>query len=300
MTLLVASGCAAGLLLVVFGLPPLRRPGLEERIDTYLSGLHGRPSSLLAAHPTLPSFAGWLEKALGRFLPRGDDALEDRLRAAGSATSPGGFRIEQLTWGAAAALGVWGPLALGYIASLAIDVRVVPALSGIAFASGWFGRDWWLTKQIGGRRGALQEELPAAIDLVTLSIMAGESVPAAFARVGKIVVTGIGAEFQSVVADVRAGATTVEALEGMKQRVPGPGVSRFVDALVTGVERGAPLADVLRAQADDGRDARRRALMEMGGRREVLMLVPVVFLIMPTVVAFALYPGLVSLDLLVP
>ncbi len=41
-------------------------------------------------------------------------------------------------------------------------------------------------------------------------------------------------------------------------------------------------------------------LLEMGGRREVLMLVPVVFLIMPVVVVFALLPGLVSLELLVP
>ncbi|MFN2388126.1 MAG: pilus assembly protein TadB, partial [Actinomycetota bacterium] len=40
-------------------------------------------------------------------------------------------------------------------------------------------------------------------------------------------------------------------------------------------------------------------LLETAGRREVLMLVPVVFLIMPVVVVFALYPGIVSLDLLV-
>jgi tight adherence protein C len=56
----------------------------------------------------------------------------------------------------------------------------------------------------------------------------------------------------------------------------------------------------LRGQADDARDARRRHLLELGGKKEVLMLVPVVFLIMPVVVVFALYPGLVTLDLLVP
>lgn len=33
---------------------------------------------------------------------------------------------------------------------------------------------------------------------------------------------------------------------------------------------------------------------------ELFMLVPIVFLVMPVVVLFALYPGLVSLDLLVP
>jgi tight adherence protein C len=32
--------------------------------------------------------------------------------------------------------------------------------------------------------------------------------------------------------------------------------------------------------------------MEQGGRREILMMVPVVFLILPVTVLFALYPGL--------
>jgi tight adherence protein C len=61
------------------------------------------------------------------------------------------------------------------------------------------------------------------------------------------------------------------------------------------VERGTPLADVLRAQASDVREQRKRELIEAGGRREVLMLVPVVFLLLPVVVLFALYPGYVGL-----
>ena len=40
----------------------------------------------------------------------------------------------------------------------------------------------------------------------------------------------------------------------------------------------------------------KRDLIEAGGRREVLMLVPVVFLELPVVILFALYPGLVSLS----
>jgi tight adherence protein C len=102
------------------------------------------------------------------------------------------------------------------------------------------------------------------------------------------------------VGQIRSGSPALEALEALKDRLPDYSMVRFVDALCTGIERGAPLADVLRAQADDVREARRRRLIEMGGKREVLMLVPVVFLIMPVVVIFVLLPGLASLDLLVP
>jgi tight adherence protein C len=75
-----------------------------------------------------------------------------------------------------------------------------------------------------------------------------------------------------------------------------PPVVRFVDGLVVAVERGTPLGDVRRAQAADVREQHKRDLIEAGGRREVLMLVPVVFLMLPVVVLFALYPGLFTLS----
>ncbi|MDQ3752407.1 MAG: type II secretion system F family protein [Actinomycetota bacterium] len=297
----VALVMAAGVVLVVSGLPVLRKPRLEERVEFYVGGLHGHPSRLLGRRSNgSPGMRGWIELQVGRFLPATHSELEQRLVAAGNPRGGGSFRIEQLVWGAAAAAGLWMLVAFGLNVGVAVDPRIVPILTVLAASSGWLARDWWLTKQIEERRTVLQEELPVAIDLVTLSIMSGESVPAAFLRVAGVLRTGLGSEFGRVVSDIRAGAPVSQALEAMKIRLPAAGIARFVDALVTGIERGSPLAEVLRAQSDDGREARRRQLLELGGRREVLMLVPVVFLIMPTVVAFALYPGLVALDLLVP
>jgi tight adherence protein C len=66
------------------------------------------------------------------------------------------------------------------------------------------------------------------------------------------------------------------------------------------LERGTPLADVLRAQAVDAREQQRRALLDVGGRKEIAMLVPVVFLVLPVTVVFALFPGFYGLSLSVP
>ena len=63
------------------------------------------------------------------------------------------------------------------------------------------------------------------------------------------------------------------------------------------LERGTPLTDVMRAQAADVREASRRALMEEGGKREIAQMVPVVFLVLPITVVFALFPGLFVLRL---
>lgn len=303
MSLLVVLAGAAGLTLFVLGLPPFVPRGLARRTQPYLSGLRGRPSNLLQpreANPH-PRLVGAVEALLARLGLGGDDALRARLSAAGDEKGPAALRAEQLLWGLVAALVVVTSSVAVVAAGVLMDARAVAILGALAFVFGALARDWWLTKQIDDRRALLQQELPTSIDLVTLSIMAGESVPAAFARVARILgTTAIGRELDRVVADVRAGTPIVDALGALRQRVPISGVGRLVDALCTGIDKGAPLADVLRAQAEDGREARRRHLLELGGRREVLMLVPVVFLVMPVVVVFALYPGLVSLELLVP
>jgi tight adherence protein C len=63
------------------------------------------------------------------------------------------------------------------------------------------------------------------------------------------------------------------------------------------LDRGTPLVDVLHAQAADVREAGRRVLIETGARKEVAMMLPVVFLILPVTVLFAFYPGVIGLDL---
>ncbi|MDQ1581930.1 MAG: tight adherence protein, partial [Microbacteriaceae bacterium] len=62
------------------------------------------------------------------------------------------------------------------------------------------------------------------------------------------------------------------------------------------LERGTPLAEVLRAQAQDARDETKRALIELAGKKEVAMLVPLVFLILPVTVLFAIFPGIFVLQ----
>lgn len=293
---------AAGLTLAYLGLPRVGGRRLARRVDPYVAGVRGRPSPLL--RPLSFGRRARIEVVVDRILKHlgfaADEGLADRLAGAGLEPVPAAFRLDQVVWALTATVGSWIALTCAFLAGLSVDLRVLPVVSILAMSLGFLGRDWWLTRQTSRRRARLQDELPSAIDLITLSIMAGESIPAALERVARVLPGDTADEFDAVVGDVRAGATVFDALEALKSRVPVVGIARFVDALTTALERGTPLADVLRAQANDAREARRRELIEMGGRREVLMLVPVVFLILPVLVAFALLPGLVSLDLLVP
>ncbi|MBA3250751.1 MAG: type II secretion system F family protein, partial [Geodermatophilaceae bacterium] len=128
-----------------------------------------------------------------------------------------------------------------------------------------------------------------------LAVTAGEGPIGAIDRVCRLTGGELGQELARTLAVARSGVPLVEALQGLADRTSLDVLARFVAGIVVATERGTPLADVLRAQAADVREAGKRRLLEAGGRKEIAMMVPVVFLILPVTVLFALYPGLVSI-----
>jgi tight adherence protein C len=162
-------------------------------------------------------------------------------------------------------------------------------------AGGIVARDYWLGRAIAEREEHMLTEFPTVAELLALAVTAGESPIGALERVSRLSQGELGHEMRLALADARAGATLVQALEGIANRTTLPSLTRFVDGMAVAIERGTPLADVLRAQAVDVREAGKRALLEAGGRKEIAMMVPVVFLVLPTTVIFAFYPALVSL-----
>jgi tight adherence protein C len=140
-------------------------------------------------------------------------------------------------------------------------------------------------------------EFPTVAELLALSVAAGEGAIGAVERVSRSCGGELAAELRRALADARSGATLVQALDRMARRTDLAGLARFVDGVTVAVERGTPLADVLRAQAADVRDLSRRRLIEAGGTREVLMMLPVVFVLLPITVLFVVFPGFAVLDL---
>ena len=293
MSTLLSLSAALGVCLFFSGSPIVQRATLRRRTNPFLKHLAPGDPERTAAD----TFAAvsWLRPSRAERV-----ALSKRLEAAGVSTSPERFRWEQILWGVASAgLACVVSFALGILGA-SFDLRALPVFALIFGCVGFLLPEHLLGRKARHRREALIAGLPEAVDLLALSIMAGESVLGAFARVAAVTSGEVQLEFRRVTAEVRGGAQTVEALEGFARRANCPPIARLVDALCVAIERGAPVADVLRTQADDAREAQRRNLLELAGRREILMLIPIVFLLLPTVVIFVFYPGLVSLDLLVP
>lgn len=299
---------AAGVAAAVLSSPPLRRPTLADRMAPYvresvpMSRLLRDKSSSVSPFPTIERLIRPLLRDVVRRLDRvmgGVGNTRNRLEAAGLETTLEQFRMEQLLWGA-------GGFGAGLVAALLLLARghrsPVPLLLLVFAATlgGVVGRDRFLTRQVREREQRMVEEFPAVAEMLALAVAAGEGPLAALERVARTVNGELARELRRALTETRAGSTLVQALDGVARRTSLPVLARFVDGVSVAVERGTPLADVLRAQAVDVREVGKRALLDAAGKKEIAMMVPIVFLILPITILFLLYPGLVNLSITAP
>ncbi|MEO6702595.1 MAG: type II secretion system F family protein [Jatrophihabitantaceae bacterium] len=292
-----------GLLLALRWSPPLRPVRLADRIAPYLTEAPA-PSTLLArpaSHSPFAAVASLLGPLVGDAVRRldrligGSESVRRRLGGLGADTELDEFRIEQLVWGGIGLVG--GTLGLIVLTLLrgGIDPVLVTGAGLIGAVGGVLARDWWLSQQLTRRERAMLAEFPVIADLLALAVVAGEAPIDALQRVCSLTRGELTRDLSAALAEARSGVPITRALAGLAERTTLEPFSRFVQGFVVAIERGTPLAGVLRAQATDVREHSKRALLEAGGRKELQMMVPVVFMILPVTVLFALYPGLLTL-----
>ena len=129
---------------------------------------------------------------------------------------------------------------------------------------------------------------------------AGESPVAALDRVVRRSHGALSVDLAQVLARIRTGEPVGQAFESLAQATGLPIVARFATGITVAMERGTPLSDVLHAQAADVREAGRRLLIETAARKEIAMMAPVVFLVLPVTILFSFYPGVLGLRLTTP
>ena len=295
---------ALGVILAVRATPPMRPVRLADRIGPYLgdtpppSRLLARPAATSAPFvvmrrlfgPVMGEAVTLVERVLG-----GAASTRRRLAGLGSSMTVEEFRIEQVLWGAIGTVAAALVVAAGGLLRGNVDpfLIVLAALAGLI--GGVLGRDWWLSRQLEQREQAMLSEFPVVADLLALSVVAGESPVDALERVCRLTGGELARDLGRALSRARSGTPVARALSDLAEQTTLESFSRFLQGLVVAIERGTPLADVLRAQAVDVREVGKRALLEAGGRKEISMMVPVVFLILPVTVLFALFPGLLTL-----
>jgi tight adherence protein C len=305
-TPLVALGVTLGLgLWTLLGLVPrVGATRLAARVAPYIADVSPEAREFLDRRPAEPlPFVGGLLAPAGRRIRSalvavfgGDDSVERRLRQAGWSLTVEALRGRQLLGGAAGA-GVGVLFAVALARSSALSPLLLGVVVAVCAAIGVLLPDQVLSRAARVRRDRIAAELPTVLEFLTLSLSAGEAVLDALRRVARAGNGDLAREIAVVVAQVNAGVPLAVALERCADEILLPALSRTVDQLVGALDRGTPLVDVLRAQAQDSRDDAKRSILEAAGKKEIAMLVPLVFLILPVTVAFAIFPGIMVLQL---
>lgn len=275
---------AGGFGLVAFGLAndPARGPvllgmrGLRRRQRLEEGGV------LASIDPIVRWLARWT-----RHLPFGGLRLrvEKGLREAGDW---GGYDVDELL-----ALSILSCASAASIASLLVRTAELPgSLVVFAAALGLYLPYQNVGATASRRQREIDRSLPGAVDLIALAMSAGLDFVAA---IGQVIATGgkaqesLTEELAYVTRQMSLGVTRRRALEELATRVPIEPVRNFVGAIQQAEEKGTPLADTLKQQAQTLRMRRSVQGEEAASRAAVLMMLPLV-LVMCSILVVLMAP----------
>ncbi|MEN9692469.1 MAG: hypothetical protein RLZZ330_113 [Actinomycetota bacterium] len=101
-----------------------------------------------------------------------------------------------------------------------------------------------------------------------------------------------------LISDLEANQSLSVHLEKITETNRENTMGRIARTLLISRERGTPVSQTLSSLAAEIRSDTRRELLEIAAKKDVAMMLPVVFGILPSVTAIALYPAFVSLSIM--
>ena len=219
--------------------------------------------------------------------------IKERLLEIGKASESayGEFRYMQLVITAGASLLPF----IGYFLMIVDFIQAI-GLSVFLGIGAYLIYDRHLSSLVKARRDLIESEFPPIVEMLTLAIAAGETPVSAFARIADRSDSYLSREFALVIQQVRKGRPFHEALDEMSRSLKSPTIRRFIDALVMALVRGAPIVEVLHRHVAEARINQRNLVMDKAGKAETTMMIPIVFLILPISVLFALWPSINQLS----
>jgi tight adherence protein C len=140
-------------------------------------------------------------------------------------------------------------------------------------------------------------ELPDILDLLAVSLASGDSVYNSIRRVVARADGVIANELTYMIRAIELGGSFEEELSEVAKRLPQQQVAEFCNKLAMAMRRGTPLAKLLRDQAQSVRQEVHNQIAKQAGKNETRMMIPLVFLILPVTVLFAIYPSLQLLNI---
>jgi tight adherence protein C len=198
-------------------------------------------------------------------------------------------------------------LALGLPALVGIVLAFLPAtiadfetlsLLLLAATCGYYLPNVILDRVIKRRKRDIFENIPDALDLLTVCVEAGLSLERALVKVSAeihIKSVTLGQELQLMLMEVRAGFSKEKALRNFALRIGLDDVDSLVAMLIQSERFGTSIGDALRVYSETLRGKRRMVAEEAAAKIGLKLLFPLVFCIFPTLLMVLLGPAGIQL-----
>lgn len=159
---------------------------------------------------------------------------------------------------------------------------------------GMYGPSLFIRIRADQRRQELINSFPDALDLLLICVEAGLGLEAAFSRVGMEMITShprLAEQFGAVVLELRAGGNHDEAFRRMADRGGADEIRAFSTLLIQSTRLGSSISQTLRVYAGEMRDKRRLRAEERAYRLPVLISIPLVACMLPTMIGILMFPA---------
>ena len=160
---------------------------------------------------------------------------------------------------------------------------------------GFFFPQLWLQGKINARQDEVRKAMPDALDLLTICVEAGLGFDAAMSKVSEKWENELSFEFGRSIREVQLGKLRREALRDMADRIGLAEMTSFIAAVIQSEQLGVSMSTVLRIQSEQMRVKRRQAAEEKAHKAPVIMMMPMAFLIFPSIMIVLLTPAMLKL-----
>jgi len=164
-------------------------------------------------------------------------------------------------------------------------------------AVGFYVPNLVLTRLIDSRQRKLFEDLPDALDLMTVCVEAGLGLDAAMMRVTQeigVKSRALKDEFEMVLLELRAGSGRDKALRNLSLRTGVEDIDTLAAMLIQADRFGTSVGDSLRVYTDNLRTKRRMRAEEQAAKIALKLLFPLMFFIFPTLLTVLVGPSAIQ------
>ena len=135
-------------------------------------------------------------------------------------------------------------------------------------------------------------ELPEIIEILVVCLRSGQGVFQSLEKVVSRATGELSKELEKILMAVSFGAALATEINKLPESLPHPQFAEFANKISLSLNRGTPVSQMLQDQGKSARSETRNSLLRQAGKNETKMLIPLVFLILPITVLFAIYPSL--------